>query len=302
MVKSWFLAIRPWSYTASFVPITLGVLLAWLEGNFDFSLYFLTLLGGICLQIGTNLINTYGDYASGVDTPESVTSCPYLVTGVLAPNAVKTAGIAAFVAAACLGILLTYYCGWPVLAAALLGIISGYCYTAGSCPYKYQGLGVLFVFILMGPLMAWPAYFIQTGYFSWLPIVVSLPIGCLVAGILHANDIRDYIYDRQAGIKTLSINIGLQKSLLVYYCLNIAAFASLPVLVYWQMIPWTAALPILLLPIVIRVLRAAYHGVHGSAQLLSQLEARSAQLHFQFGLLMLAGILIHPYIVRWLPI
>jgi 1,4-dihydroxy-2-naphthoate octaprenyltransferase len=298
LFKTWFLALRPWSYTAAFVPVALGAVLAASQGYFDFGLFALTLVGGVAMQAGTNLINTYGDYCSGVDTVESAPTCPQLVTGALQPRDVRMAGIACFAFATAVGIWLTYLRGWPVTAAGLVGLAGGYCYTAGIS-YKYKGFGSIFVFFLMGPLMAWPSYFIQTGQFSWLPVWASLPVGFLVSGILHANDLRDMTHDRRAGIRTLALYFGLRNSVLFYYGLYTAAYVCLLLLVLTSALPWSAALPLVLLPTIARMFTAVRQAAAGSCKTMALLEASAAKFHFQFGLLLVAGLVIHPLVTRW---
>lgn len=80
-----------------------------------------------------------------------------------------------------------------------MGIAGGYGYTSGFWPYKYHAAAPIMVFLLMGPLMALPAYYIQGGSLDWRPFLASLPIACLVTSIMHANDIRDIAHDREAG-------------------------------------------------------------------------------------------------------
>jgi 1,4-dihydroxy-2-naphthoate octaprenyltransferase len=300
MLKIWFMAMRPWSFTASFVPVALGAALAWTEGSFDLGLFLLTVAGGTTVHAGTNLINTYGDYMSGVDTVESAVTNPQLVTGVIKPESMKRAGIGAFALASAVGLVLTYLCGWPVLAVGCLGVIAGYGYTAGVWPYKYKGLGSIFVFFLMGPLMVWPAYYIQTGKFSLAPVLVSLPVAMLVAAILHANDIRDVVCDRAAGIRTLALNIGTGTSLLLYDGLLAGAYLCLVVLVAAGILPAAALLALLTAPVAVGLVRSAREGVDGSLEKMQWLEANTAGFHFKFGLLMIAGMLVHPYLGRWL--
>lgn len=299
MFKTWFIAMRPWSFTASFIPVALGTALAWNKGPVKWSLFFLTLIGSIAVQAGTNLINTYGDYIAGVDSIESAKTCPQLVTGILKPKDMKAAGILAFIFAAFIGLWLTYFCGWPIFAIGLIGIVAGYCYTAGWCPYKYKGLGSIFVFFLMGPLITWPTYYIQTGYYSWLPIWASLPIGFLVTGILHSNDLRDMSDDRRAGITTLALVLGLDKSITLYFTLYSAAFACLIVLILIPLLPWTALLPLALAPIMQQMFRLARDAAKGSHENLELLEAAAAKFHLQFGLLLVVGLVLYPFLQKW---
>ena len=291
--------MRPWSFTAAFVPIALGTVLAWVEGSFHIGLFLLTLFGGICMQAGTNLINTYGDYMSGVDTVQSAETCPQLVAGILKPGAMKIAGGLVFGLAGLIGLFLAYLRGWEVLAVGIVGLLGGYCYTAGFSPYKYRGWGPLFVFFLMGPLMVWPAYFIQTGKHSVLPILASLPVSFLVTGILHANDIRDIIEDRKAGIKTLALSLGFHNSVIMYYSLYAAAYLCLIAMVVNGVLPSTAILPLVLVPVIVKIFRRVHEASKGAIEQFESLEAAAAGFHFQFGLLLLLGLLLAPYVERW---
>lgn len=299
LFKIWLISTRPWSFTATFIPVALGTALAWIEGSFSMELFLLTLIGGICIQAGTNLINTYGDFIAGVDTVESAKNSSPLVAGLLKPKSMKRAGIAAFAIASILGLVLTYLSGWPVFALGLIGIVAGYCYTAGIYPYKYAGLGSIFVFFLMGPFMVWSAYYIQAGNYSWTPILASLPVGLLVAGILHANDVRDFVHDQKAGIKTLALNIGFQNSMVLYYTLYMTAYLCLIVMILENILPWTAILPLVLIPVVINMFRYARDAANGAFGNMRQLEAKAAGFHFQFGMLLVMGVLVSSYIDRW---
>jgi 1,4-dihydroxy-2-naphthoate octaprenyltransferase len=299
VLKAWFLAIRPWSFTASLVPISLGTAIAFDQGAFQLHLFLLTALAGVLAHAGTNMINTYGDFIIGVDTVASAEDRSPLVTGRLHPSQMKAGGIASLAAAACLGLLLTYLYGWPIAVIGALGITGGYCYTAGWKPYKYLGLGSPLVFLLMGPLMVWPAYFIQTGTFSWLPVWISFPIGFLVSAILHSNDLRDHPEDRRAGIQTFSLLLGFENSVVLFYLLYTAAFICLIVLSWLGLLPWTALLPLVLLPVIIKIFRQANEGSQGSQEKLNGLEAAAAGIHCQFGLLLVFGLILYPFFQRW---
>lgn len=291
MFKTWFMAMRPWSFTAAAVPVALGTAFAYNQGIFDPSLFILALVGGIAIQAGTNLTNTYGDYISGVDTINSCNTNPHLVLGILKPEAMKKAGILAFSLAAVIGVYLVYLRGWELLFLGMIGIFGGYTYTLGPLPYKYQGLGSLLVFFLMGSMMVWGAYFVQTGLHSWPVIWLSLPISFLVSGILHANDIRDIDDDLKAGIRTLAMTIGRKNSFTLYFLLYIAAFSSVIILPLLKITPVSAALPLILLPQGYKILRSALDSWRGDVKTLGLLEIKSAQFHFQFGLLLVIGLL-----------
>ena len=271
-MKKWLLATRPWSFTASVIPLTLGAALAWASDAAHAGLFLLTLLGGVAVQTGTNMLNTYGDYRSGVDTEASAHGESLILLGLISPEAMRR-------------------CGWPILAFGLVGIAGGYGYTSGFWPYKYHACGPIMVFLLMGPLMALPAYYIQGGSLDWRPFLASLPIACLVTSIMHANDIRDIAHDREAGITTLAMLLGRRKALYLYAALCVGAYGVLLLLAAFGVLPLSGLLPFVLAPGLWRTLRTLGTRPLPESELVS-LDGVSARHHFLFGLLLIAGILL----------
>jgi 1,4-dihydroxy-2-naphthoate octaprenyltransferase len=272
--------------------VTLGTVLAWREGCFNLTYYLLAVTVGILLQVGTNMVNTYYDYLNGVDTvASSGESNPILVMKWLKPPAVLKGGYLAFVLAALSGLYLVLLRGWPLLLLGLVGILGGYGYTARPLAYKYRGLGVPIVFVLMGPLMVLGGYVVQSGYWQWLPVLVSLPVGFLVAAILHGNDLRDIETDRLAAVKTLSHLLG-NKTEYCYYFLLLGAYLSTVLLVAGNLLPWPALLPMLLLPQGVKLACMVRGGFKGNLALLGPVEPLTANLHLRYGMLFIAGLLL----------
>ncbi|HYM91073.1 MAG TPA: UbiA family prenyltransferase, partial [bacterium] len=61
----WVQAVRPFSFTASLVPVLLGSAVAATQGMFHPGLFLLTLLGAVAIQGAANLFSDYFDYRSG---------------------------------------------------------------------------------------------------------------------------------------------------------------------------------------------------------------------------------------------
>lgn len=282
----WFIAVRPWSFTASIIPVTLGAILAFSQGYWHPWLFIITLFAGVAVHAGTNYLNTYGDFVSGVDTIESAPSAPELVTGLLQPKAVYLAGMACLALAAILGAILAYFSGWLVIVFGALGLLGGYTYTTGKYPYKYYGIGPFLVFLLMGPLMTMPAYYIQTGFITWTSALISLPIGFLVTGIMHSNDLRDTHHDQLAKIKTLTLYLGFSKARLFYGALYLLAFLSIIMMAITQILPPLTLLPLLLLPQALKGWRSLNPPTN---ETLAVIEAHAAKMHFLFGVLFIVG-------------
>lgn len=296
MLRTWIIAARPWSFTAALIPIALGTALAWSETlqypitAFHVFLFLLTLLCGILLQAGTNLLNTYGDYISGVDTVDSAITCPQLVRGMLSVHTMKVVAITILVVAVILGFSLYLLSGWPILVFGFLGFIGAASYTTGIFPYKYKGFGPFIVFLLMGPCMVLPAYYVQIDFLSWRPFFASLPIAFLVTAIMHANDLRDIEHDTLANIKTVAIWLEDKWSLVLYKLLCLSAFLSLIIVVSFGIVPFTGLLPLVLFP----SLTAKFQklGRTGISFEIQRLEGWSAQFHFLFGILYVTGIIL----------
>lgn len=295
MLYQWIIASRPWTFTAAFTPIALGTSLAISDGyHFDLFLFILALLGGIFLQAGANFLNTYGDYMSGVDTIDSAITCPQIVTGILPAYKMKYVGIGMLTIAIIIGLFLTFLCGWPVFAFGFIGFLGAASYTTGWFPYKYKGLGPIFVFFLMGPFMVLPAYYIQTYLLNINIFFVSIPIAFLVTAIMHANDLRDIEYDNTSGIKTIALWLGFKYSLLLYKVICIMAFVVLVCLVALRILPTVALLPLVLFPLLIRKFkRIKYPNITVE---IKNLVKWTAGFHFLFGLFFIIGILLSPFV------
>ena len=68
---SWLEIGRPFSWTASVVPVLVGSALAWKDGAFSPLIFLAVLLASVALQAGTNVINELYDVRNRVDTFES---------------------------------------------------------------------------------------------------------------------------------------------------------------------------------------------------------------------------------------
>lgn len=69
-LKTYLLALRPWSLSASLVPTLLGSALAYRSqwsGDFSMLTFFLTAFTVVTVHCAGNVVNTYFDYIKGID-------------------------------------------------------------------------------------------------------------------------------------------------------------------------------------------------------------------------------------------
>ena len=284
--------LRPFAYTASAVPVCVGGAVAAYDGRFTWLPFLEALLASLLLHSGTNVINEIYDVRKGIDSITTPRASHAIVKGRLRERAAFGVAFASLIFAMAIGIHLVVERGPIMLALGIAGIVGGWGYTAPPLQYKYHALGVPLVFVLMGPLMVVGTYFAITGAWSAEALYLSIPVGLLVAAILHGNEWRDISDDRRAGIATLSGALGRDWSHRGYVALVIGAFMALAVLTAFELIPPMAMLAILALPFLIRVIRAAELGASGQARAIAMIDLQTAQLHFAFGSLLVAGVLI----------
>jgi 1,4-dihydroxy-2-naphthoate octaprenyltransferase len=289
---AWSEIARPFSFTASTVPVAVAGALAALDRRLDWPLFLGALLAAVLLHIGTNVINEIYDVRKGIDSITSPRASHALLKGRLAEREAFAMAAVAFSAAAAIGVWLIVARGWPVAVLGLLGLLGGLGYTAPPLQYKFHALGPPLVFLLMGPLMVVGAYYVSSGALSWDALLVSLPVGLLVTAILHGNEWRDVSEDARAGISTLSIRAGRRAAHTLYLSLVVGAYLVLSLAVAVHALPAQSLLAMLSLPLLVRAVRSSELGASGQQRAIAMIDLETAQLHAAFGLLLVAGIAI----------
>jgi 1,4-dihydroxy-2-naphthoate octaprenyltransferase len=294
--EAWYEVTRPFSWTASIIPVAAGAGLAWANGHFTFWIFLLVLLGGVGLQVGTNVINEIYDVRQGIDTITSPRASHALLKGALSEREAFGVAFGAFALVVLVGIVLLYLRGWPLLVLGVTGLVAGYSYTGPPFQYKFHALGVPLVAVLMGPLMVVGSYYAISGGFDVAALYASIPIGLLVAAILHANEWRDVSEDARAGIFTLSAAIGAPAAHYLYVSLVTGAYLVIGLAAVAHLLPVSTLLVLLSLPAFVWVLRASELGAAGQVRALSMIDLKTARLHSIFGALLVAGLVMARYV------
>jgi 1,4-dihydroxy-2-naphthoate polyprenyltransferase len=293
---TWIQAIRAPSLSAAAIPVLLGVAIAARDGFFAPGRLVLALIGAMAIQAGTNLINDYYDFKSGADSGQSLGPSMVIQRGLLTPEQVWRGGVIAFAIGATLGLVLVYLCGWPILALGIPSVAAGYFYTASPVALAYVALGELTVFIFMGPVIVMGAYFVMALQFSATALWASIPLGFMVAGILHANNIRDIDTDSTYGKRTLATILGRTGARYELLLLDVLAYASVIVAVLTRTLPWIALAVFITVPRALDQLRIVFRET--DRKQLNLALFRSVQLHMEFGLLMMIAFLIAAF-MHW---
>lgn len=288
-VHNWYMATRPFSFTASIVPVLVGAFLAADEGSFSLSLLMLVVAASVLVHAGSNLVNDYYDHVKGADAPHQLGRGGMIQRGLISPRAILIFGLVLFGVATAIGLVIVYLIGWPVLLFALPSLAAAYLYTGGPKPLAYVALGEVTVFIFMGPMIVVGSYYVQTQGISWTAFLLSVPIGLLVTAILQANNIRDISDDAKAGKRTLATFIGHKWAVREYVLLVFGAYVTLAAIALGGLAPVGIAIVFLTLPRAIELVRIVSR--RAETRTLNSVLRRTAGLHLQFGLLVSAVLL-----------
>ncbi len=217
--RAWINSMRLRTLPLACSSIITGSAIAYHHSSNFWTIFFLSLLTAILLQILSNLANDYGDFVHGADNDERLGPARQLQSGTITKSAMKNAIILLALASFGSGILLLYYSfgsqffTWkPILFVALgLGAIAAAInYTAGKNPYGYRALGDLFVFIFFGIIGVCGTYFLHVSYFNFEILPPAIAIGLFSVAVLNLNNMRDIENDRNSGKITLVVKMGIE--------------------------------------------------------------------------------------------
>jgi 1,4-dihydroxy-2-naphthoate octaprenyltransferase len=289
-LDAWWEIVRPFSFTASMLPVLVGGAVALQEGRMTWSLFLAALIASLGLHLGTNVINEIYDVRHGIDAITSPRMSMAILKGRVSEREAFIVAWSGFLIATLLGLYLISQRGLPILLLGLLGLAGGYFYTAPPFQYKYRALGLPLVFLLMGPVMVLGGYYAITGRFQPSLLVVSVPVGLLVTAILHGNEWRDITEDSRHGFTTLSAQVGRDAAHWIYVMLVLGAYVALGMGVMVGLIPRLALLTLLSLPLAAWILRSAELGASGHLRAIAMIDLMTARLHSAFGALLLVGL------------
>lgn len=228
--SSYFLAVRPWSMSASLMPTLLGWMLAYrVSASFNGISLLLTILIVLCVHGAGNVVNTYFDFKKGVDS--RISDDRILVDQLLSKDKLVNLGAVLYTLGLLGFILLMAISPAKTEHLALVffgGLSSSFLYTGGGL--KYIALGDVLILVIFGPISVLFAFMAQTGYVELGTIHYAIPLALNTEAILHSNNTRDMESDKKAKIVTLAILIGRTASHVLYAFL---LFTPYVILIVW---------------------------------------------------------------------
>lgn len=286
--RTWVKTARPFSLTATISPILVGTAVALYDGAFRPLNFAAALLASLFLQIGANYFNEYFDWRYELDHEGSLGASTVIYRREMSPAQVLAGGIGSFVLAAIFGLILLVTVGPVILLFGLSGMAIAYFYSAKPFKFATRGLGDILVYIAMGFLMTWGAYYIQIPRWSWSAFAASVPVGFIVTAILNMNNTRDYQDDLAVAKRTLPVRFGIAFGQRFHAFLLFGSYAAITIFALVGLLPLYSLLAWLTFPLAFTNVRAVLTAKDRRAFALGI--KRTAMLHLQFGVMLAVGI------------
>lgn len=293
-IKRWILVAQPWALPASASPALIGLSYAFYlystgvvtEINWTYGV--IAFFGTLIFHMSGNILGDYHDYMSGVDVKEKTGPPRPLVLEMLKPRQALVYGYTMLVIGMIIGIYLLVHTGLPLLFIGIIGVISATLYYK----FKYVALGDVLIFICYGLAISLGMVYVMTGQLAWPVLLVTTPAGLLIVAILHANNTRDMLQDKAAGIRTQAMNLGLEGSQITYQTLLLATYILVAILVLLNFMSPYTFLVLLSFPLAMKNIKLMKKATMDDLGIIRFLDTQTAQLVLIFSLLQVAGNII----------
>lgn len=295
---TYFLAMRPQFFPAVVIPVCLGATVAWhYEGIFHLRYFVLTLLAGILYHGGINVLNDYFDYLNGTDNINTTRLTPFtggsrmIQEGSLTPRKTYLLGFTLLMVGTAIGLYLSYERGYKLLYIGVVGILSGYFYSAPPLFLAGRGLGEFLVGINFGILTVIGSYYVQTSAISLEAVFASLPLSFLIAALLYINEFPDYEADKAVGKNHLVVRLGKEGARKGFILLMIGAYGSIIIGVSLGYLPGITLLALTPGVFGIKAARGLYNNYDKIGELLPSIKATIAT-HSVTGVLLIVTLIV----------
>jgi 1,4-dihydroxy-2-naphthoate octaprenyltransferase len=217
-VKIWINAMRLRTLPLSLATILTGNFIAVAIDKNITSVFILTVITTVFLQILSNLANDLGDHLKGTDNDQRLGPLRATQSGKITVAEMK-AGILIFIIlslASGISLLVVSKLNTQLffifLGLGIASILAAIFYTMGKKPYGYRAMGDLFVFIFFGLIGVGGSFYLNTGELFYELIFPAISVGFFSTGVLNMNNMRDHENDKKQNKITLVVLLGIEKA------------------------------------------------------------------------------------------
>mgnify|MGYP003295658092 CR=1 FL=1 len=290
--SDWVIAVRPWSFPASAMPIIVtlaylfwkGAAINWLYGAW-------ALVGMMLFHMTGNTWSDYFDFKKKVDANDTF-GAKTITTGMFEAREIRNLAIGLLIISVACGLGLFAVTGLPLLWIGLAGMVLTLLYPL----MKFNALGDLDILLTFAFLPTLGASYAATGVIDWSVLYVALPVGLITDGILHSNNTRDTHTDKRAGIKTMAMALGAKASAILYGFEVLFPFVWVGVLSILGIFPLTTIIIFLTLAVAIGCSQTMMKSLNGDLRIIADLDVRTANLQLMFSLLLTVAFVVAKFI------
>lgn len=281
-LKDWLIAVRPWSFPASAMPII--VMLAYLHwGEYEainWTNGVLALISMIFFQASGNAWSDYFDFERGVDAPDTF-GVKTLTSGQFRPREIRNLALIMLTPAVLIGLCLLFRTGLPLLWIGLGGVACALLY-----PWlKFRAFGDVVIFFAYAILPTLGTSYVAIGKFIPQVVLILVPVGLITVAILHINNLRDIATDARANIRTLAMNVGVRASIGMYLFEILFPFVWVAGCVWLGHFPLWTLLTFLAFPISLHNTRTVLRLPKEGITAIANLDEKTAKLQLLFSLI-----------------
>lgn len=288
----WMIAVRPWSFPASAMPVIVTTaFLFWRGYEISWGFAVWALLNIIVFHAAGNTWSDYFDFKKKVDA-EDTFGAKTLTTGMFEPQEIKTLALALTAVAVAGGLALMALTGWPLLWIGIGGVLCTLLY-----PYlKFNALGDLVILMAYAFLPTLGTSFVVAGVVLPSVLIIALPLGLITDGILHSNNTRDMATDARAGIRTMAMSLGLKSSAALYGFEVIFPYVWVGICSICGFMPLATIIVFMTLPVAIACAQTMKKSVEGGMQMIVDLDVRTANLQLMFSMLLTVAFVVAKFL------
>ena len=291
-LKEWIFALRPWSFPASAMPIVVTLAyLFWKGAEVNWVLGLWALVGMVLFHCTGNVWSDYFDFRKKVDA-EDTFGAKTMTTGMFQPHEIRNLALGLLVVSVVCGLGLLAVTGLPLLWIGLAGVACTLLYPV----LKYNALGDFDIVMAFAFLPTLGTSYAATGVIDWNVLLVALPVGLITDGILHSNNSRDVVTDRRAGITTMAMSMGPEKSVWLFGFEMLFPYIWVAALSMAGLLPLHTVVIFLTLPIAIGNARTMVKSLKAGSEIIADLDVRTANLQLLFSVLLAAAFFASKFI------
>lgn len=290
-IKDWFIATRPWSFPASAMPIIVTIAFLFARGTaIHWGLAIWSLIGMVLFHITGNLWSDYFDYKKKVDDTDTF-GATSITSGQFQANEIRNFAIVMLVVSVLSGVGILLCTGLPILWIGLAGAVCMLLYPL----LKYNALGDLDILITFAFLPTIGTSYAVTGVIDWNVLYIALPVGLITDGILHANNTRDMVTDKRAGIVTMAMSMGKKSAAWLYAFEVIFPYIWVLACVVMGIFAWSTVFVFITIPMALKCAKIMLTG-YRDINAIAMLDLRAAQLQMAFSLVLSVALVASKFI------